>query len=100
MLQELCKATTNRRRRDVADDTVDDDQDDIPPFNPPDQNITFVPTWPTPGGLTEKNVTEFCNKKLRFSQAGETCGNITGVDIDTLVRQCIADIQVSQQKNR
>lgn len=76
------------------DDTVDD-QDVIHPFDPPITNITFVPEWPTPlKRLTQDNVTSFCNRKLRYSQAGKTCGKITGVNIDTAVQQCITDIQV------
>lgn len=78
----------------ASDDDIDD-QDDIPPFDPPDRNTTIMVTWPTAKlGLTKTNITNFCNNKLRFSQAGETCGNITGVDIDNLVEQCISDIQV------
>ena len=89
----MCKGP---KKRDAAsrDDDIDD-EDDIPPFNPPQQNVTRVPSWPTPGGLTEENVREICNAKIRYSKAGDSCGNIAGVDIDALVGQCISDIQVS-----
>ncbi len=90
----LCKG---KAKRDLAsrDDDIDD-QDDIPPFNPPQQNVTRVPSWPTPGGLTEVKVKEICNEKIRYSKAGGNCGNITGVDIDAVVGQCVLDIQVSK----
>jgi hypothetical protein len=89
----LCKGLAKRDLTSRDDDI--DDQDDIPPFNPPQQNVTRVPSWPTKGGLIEENVREICNAKIRNSKAGESCGNITGVDIDALVGQCISDIQVS-----
>ena len=57
--------------------------------------MTRVPSWPTPSGLTEVRVREICNAKIRFSKAGESCGNITGVDVAAVVGQCISDIQVS-----
>ena len=88
----LCEARKKRDLEGTIDD--DEDQDDIPAFNPTITNVTFVPTWPTKNGLTKDNVTNYCNQKLRFSQAGIICGNITGVDIDNLVQQCISDIQV------
>jgi hypothetical protein len=51
--------------------------------------------WPTPSGLTEEKAKEICDAKIRYSKAGESCGNITGVDINAVVGQCISDIQVS-----
>lgn len=77
----------SRNKRDATrDDDVDDDDDEIPQFNPPQLNITRrIPTWPTPNGLTKNKVTEICNNKIRFSNAGESCGNITDVNIDDLV---------------
>ena len=89
----LCKDTTKRDLGSHDDD--EDDQDDIPSFDPPQQNNAQVPSWPTPGGLTEVEVKEICDKKIRYSKAGEDCGNITGVDLNGLVKQCISDIQVS-----
>ena len=76
----------------MRDDDVDD-QDDIPPYNPPIRNYT-APSWPTPSGLTEENVTEICNRKIRYSKAGESCSHVDGVDVDALVKQCISDIKV------
>ena len=76
------------------DDTVDD-QDAIPPFNPTVTNVNLTLTWPTPSGITKDNVTQFCEKKLRYSKAGAACGQVKGVDVDGLVQQCITDIQVT-----
>ena len=89
----LCEGPA-KRDLDSRDDDIDD-EDDIPPFNPPQSNVTQVPTWPTPGGLTEVKVRKICDEKIRYSKAGGSCGNVTGVDVDAMVKQCIADIQVS-----
>ena len=86
----------NRRRRrtlDSRDDDIDD-QDDIPPYNPPIRNLS-VPSWPTRSGLTEQNVTEICNIRIKFSDAGKSCGTVDGVDLDLFVNQCVSDIKVS-----
>ena len=85
---------TQRRKRALfsPDDTVDD-QDDIPSFNPPNITITS-PTWPTPNGLTEEEVTNICNQKIRNSKGGQNCGTVTGVNLDSVVENCIADIKV------
>ena len=85
----------NRPKRAVTpdDDTVDD-QDTIPSFNPTVTTVNLTLTWPTPSGITKDNVTQFCEKKLRFSKAGAACGQLSGVDVDGLVEQCITDIQV------
>jgi hypothetical protein len=89
----LCEGPSKRDLTPRDDDI--DDQDDIPPFNPTQQIVTGVPSWPTPSGLTEGKAKEICNAKIRYSKAGESCENITGVDINALVGQCISDIQVS-----
>ena len=83
----------SKRDLNLRDDDIDD-QDEIPLFNPQQLNITGTPLWPTPKGLKEKDVREICTKKIRYSEAGKSCGNVTGVDIDTLVEQCVSDIQV------
>ena len=89
---DLCNL---RRKRDLGsvDDSADD-QDDIPPFEPPIQNTTFAPAWPTPKGLSRENVTNFCKRRLRYSKTGETCGSVPEVNMDVLIQQCILDIQV------
>ena len=84
-----------KRALSSPDDDEQDEQDDIPPFNPPNRNITRFPTWPTPSGLTKNKVGEICNKSILYSRAGENCGNVAEVDLDTFVDQCILDIQVS-----
>ena len=90
----------NKRRRkralDLRDDNVDD-QDDIPPYNPPIRNLT-APSWPTPSGRTEENVTSICNKRIRYSKGGESCSGVVGVDLDALVKQCISDIKVNKER--
>ena len=104
ILIDLCRGSrsippsTNSRRRRRALDTRDDDiddQDDIPPYNPPQRNLT-LPTWPTPNRLTEDYVRDYCNGKIRYSKAGESCSTVTGVDMDGMVNQCISDIKVYQ----
>ncbi|XP_028412360.1 neurogenic locus notch homolog protein 1-like [Dendronephthya gigantea] len=82
---------TRKRAIDMRDDDIDD-QDIIPLYNPPKRNL-IVPSWPTPSGLTKKNVTSLCNKRIRYSKAGESCSNVNGVNLDSLVNQCITDIQ-------
>ncbi|XP_028411934.1 von Willebrand factor D and EGF domain-containing protein-like [Dendronephthya gigantea] len=86
---------TRRRKRALfsPDDTVDD-QDDIPSFNPPNITITS-PTWPTPNGLTEAEVTNICNEKIRNSKGGQSCGTVTGVNLDSVVESCISDIKAT-----
>jgi hypothetical protein len=84
-----------KRALDSRDDDIDD-QDVIPPYNPPIRNITVL-SWPTPSGLTEENATEICNRRIRYSKAGESCGAVAGVDLDALVGQCISDIQVHRK---
>ena len=85
-----------RRALDNRDDDIDD-QDIIPPFNPPNFNYT-APTWPTPSGLTEDEVTKICNKRIRYSKAGQSCGTVSGVDLDAIVNQCISDIKVNDNR--
>ena len=90
-----CPGNNVRKRRALLpDDDNIDDQDDIPPFNPPDVNISISLTWPTPNGLTKAEVTQYCENKLRYSKAGKACSTVKGVDIDGLVKSCIYDIQV------
>ena len=86
--------STNRRKRaiDPADDDVDD-FDEILPFDPPPFNYT-VPTWPTPSGLTKDNVTDICNERIKYSNAGERCESVEGVNMEALIAQCVSDIQV------
>ncbi|XP_028406132.1 von Willebrand factor D and EGF domain-containing protein-like isoform X2 [Dendronephthya gigantea] len=87
----------NRPKRALMldDDTVDD-QDAIPSFNPTVTRVNLTLTWPTPSGITKDNVTQFCEKKLRYSKAGAACGQVEGVDVDGLVQQCITDIQATE----
>ena len=82
------------KRAVVAEDDTVDDQDAIPAFNPTVTRVNVSLTWPTASGITKQNVTQFCERKLRYSKAGAACGQVDGVDVDGLVKQCITDIQV------
>ena len=84
----------NRRKRavDFADDDVDD-FDEILPFDPPTFNYTVF-GWPTPSGLTKDNVTDICNRRIKYSNAGGRCETVEGVNMDALINQCVSDIQV------
>ena len=90
----LGKCQNRPKRALMPDDDSIDDQDTIPPFNPDVTSVNLTLTWPTPSGITKENVTQFCEKKLRFSNAGQACNQLSGVNVDSLVQQCITDIQV------
>lgn len=86
----------NRRRRavDFADDDIDD-FDEILPFDPLPFNYTVL-AWPTPSGLTKDNVTDICNRRIKYSNAGGRCESVKGVNMDALIDQCVSDIQVAK----
>ncbi|XP_028411917.1 neurogenic locus notch homolog protein 2-like [Dendronephthya gigantea] len=90
-----CKSPRAKRGLIPDDDTVDD-QDLIPPFNPAVKSVNVTLTWPTPSGITKENVTQFCRKKIRYSEAGEACSQLPDVDVDNIVTQCISDIQATE----
>ena len=93
--------TSTRSRRAVNGDEFVDNSDTDGEFSVEDfedyepiENIS----WPTAGGLTEREVYDYCRSIVYGSSGARECQNITarttGGNYSDLVEGCVKDIQV------
>ncbi|OCT75722.1 von Willebrand factor D and EGF domain-containing protein isoform X2 [Xenopus laevis] len=52
----------------------------------------FLPSWPTPSGLTHLYVSEFCQQSVINSTIGKICSNYLEKHIMDVVQMCIVDV--------
>ncbi|XP_032339824.1 von Willebrand factor D and EGF domain-containing protein [Camelus ferus] len=52
----------------------------------------FVPTWPTPSGLTEHSTLALCQQTLANSSIGRLCLAFLGKRLDSVIEMCVKDV--------
>ncbi|KAF6087149.1 von Willebrand factor D and EGF domains [Phyllostomus discolor] len=52
----------------------------------------FVPTWPTPSGLTEYSTLALCQQTLANSSLGRHCLAFLGKRLDSVIDMCVKDV--------
>lgn len=52
----------------------------------------FVPTWPTPSGLTEYGTLALCQQTLANSSLGRRCLAFLGKKLDSVIDMCVKDV--------
>lgn len=57
-----------------------------------DVHQEFVPTWPTPSGLTEYSTLALCQQTLANSSLGRHCLAFLGKRLDSVIDMCVKDV--------
>uniref|UniRef100_A0A8D1XMI3 von Willebrand factor D and EGF domain-containing protein n=1 Tax=Sus scrofa TaxID=9823 RepID=A0A8D1XMI3_PIG len=57
-----------------------------------DVHPEFVPTWPTPSGLTEYSTLALCQETLAKSGIGRHCLAFLGKRLDSVIDMCVKDV--------
>ncbi|XP_054419803.1 von Willebrand factor D and EGF domain-containing protein [Pteronotus mesoamericanus] len=57
-----------------------------------DAQEEFVPTWPTPSGLTERSTSALCQQTLANSSLGRHCLAFLGERLDSVIDMCVKDV--------
>uniref|UniRef100_A0A2K6FR29 von Willebrand factor D and EGF domains n=1 Tax=Propithecus coquereli TaxID=379532 RepID=A0A2K6FR29_PROCO len=57
-----------------------------------DVHQEFVPSWPTPSGLTEPNTLALCQQTLANSSIGRLCLAFLGKRLDSVIDMCVKDV--------
>ncbi|XP_072620526.1 von Willebrand factor D and EGF domain-containing protein isoform X6 [Vulpes vulpes] len=57
-----------------------------------DVHQEFVPTWPTPSGLTEGHTLALCQQTLANSSVGRRCLAFLGKSLDNAIDMCVKDV--------
>jgi len=57
-----------------------------------DTDQKFLPSWPTPSGLTESSALLLCQEAIANSSIGRSCGGLLGRRIEDAVSMCVKDL--------
>ena len=86
----------NRRRRSTKNIIlipIDNEGDYY--YNPPQNNITTQPTFPTKNGITEHQAQQKCTKAIAESSFGKACLKMfPTMNLTTYIHECVLDIKV------
>ncbi|NWI99640.1 VWDE protein, partial [Crypturellus undulatus] len=52
----------------------------------------FLPSWPTPSGLTESGAVGLCREAVVNSSIGRSCGGLLGKRVEDAVDMCVKDL--------
>ncbi|XP_070555084.1 von Willebrand factor D and EGF domain-containing protein-like [Ptychodera flava] len=61
----------------------------------PTEERKWIPTWPTPSGITETQANDECVRQIRNSTVGKSCSSVLDdSEVDEHIDACVIDIQV------
>ncbi|KAM8966794.1 von Willebrand factor D and EGF domain-containing protein [Pelodytes ibericus] len=59
----------------------------------------FLPSWPTPSGLTQSYVLEFCHQTIFNSSIGKLCADFLGTRPKDVIDMCVTDVLLKDDLN-